>query len=505
MSARRVDLAIAGSGFGGSLLARIAARLGLRVALLERGRHPRFALGESTTPLSNLVLAQLAGRYQLPDLLARASYGAWKRATPELPVGKKRGFTFLGHAEGRPVADAPDGVLMVAASDRDEVADTQWLRADLDAWLAGVAAREVATAGGLAAEGCELALESAGGPVRLRVTTGDEAFAVEADLLVDATGDGGFLSRELGLAEEDTPPRLSTWSVYGHLDGVERLTPLLADLGHRVGLHPYESDDAAVHHVFDGGWCWHLRFDGGRVSVGFVLDHASFPLEEGADPEALFRSLAARYPLLDALYRDARPVFPFRLAPRLHRRLAAAYGPAWALLPHAAGFVDPLLSGGLPHTLLAVERLTALLSRGTRRSGLADDLARYGEEVLEETKGLTLLVAGCRRAFGRFDLFAAFVMHYFVAAASLETARRRGEALDPDPGFLRMREPAFRAALDLGLADLDAALAAPSAAGGDLLARMSERLAPWDAEGFCDPASGGLHASGARPPFSASR
>ena len=44
------DLAIIGSGFGGSLLAMIAARLGYRVVLLERGRHPRFAIGESASP-----------------------------------------------------------------------------------------------------------------------------------------------------------------------------------------------------------------------------------------------------------------------------------------------------------------------------------------------------------------------------------------------------------------------------------------------------------------------
>ena len=46
MSALRdTDLAIVGSGFGGSILAMVARRLGYRVMLLERGRHPRFAIG----------------------------------------------------------------------------------------------------------------------------------------------------------------------------------------------------------------------------------------------------------------------------------------------------------------------------------------------------------------------------------------------------------------------------------------------------------------------------
>ena len=51
------DIAIVGSGFGGTLLAIIAQRLGRSAALLERGAHPRFAIGESSTPLADFKLA----------------------------------------------------------------------------------------------------------------------------------------------------------------------------------------------------------------------------------------------------------------------------------------------------------------------------------------------------------------------------------------------------------------------------------------------------------------
>jgi FADH2 O2-dependent halogenase len=68
-----VDLAVVGSGFGGALTALVARRLGLSVALLERGTHPRFAIGESTSPLANLLLEEIARRYDLPKLLPRSS------------------------------------------------------------------------------------------------------------------------------------------------------------------------------------------------------------------------------------------------------------------------------------------------------------------------------------------------------------------------------------------------------------------------------------------------
>jgi tetracycline 7-halogenase / FADH2 O2-dependent halogenase len=62
------DVALIGSGFAGSLMALALRRQGRSVVLLERGRHPRFAIGESSTPLANLLIEELADRYSLPRL-----------------------------------------------------------------------------------------------------------------------------------------------------------------------------------------------------------------------------------------------------------------------------------------------------------------------------------------------------------------------------------------------------------------------------------------------------
>src|SRR3954468_9938102 len=101
-STRDFDLAIAGSGFGGSLLAMLARRRGLSVLLLERGSHPRFAIGESTSPLTNLLLEEISREYDLPELLPLTAYAPWKRAYPRIGVGLKRGFSFYAHPPGEP-------------------------------------------------------------------------------------------------------------------------------------------------------------------------------------------------------------------------------------------------------------------------------------------------------------------------------------------------------------------------------------------------------------------
>src|SRR6185503_11065153 len=87
------DLAVVGSGCAGSVLARAVRNAGRRVLLVERGVHPRFALGESSTPLAALALERLAARWRMPDLRDLAAYGRWLARRPHLRRGLKRGFT----------------------------------------------------------------------------------------------------------------------------------------------------------------------------------------------------------------------------------------------------------------------------------------------------------------------------------------------------------------------------------------------------------------------------
>src|SRR5262245_14750794 len=137
MSYMSYDIAIIGSGFAGSLLAMIARRLGRSVILLERFRHPRFAIGESSTPLANLILEELAIRYDLPEILPLTAWGSWQESYPEIACGLKRGFTFYHHTMGRRFSADPNRYdqLLVAASPDNSVSDTHWYRPDFDHFL----------------------------------------------------------------------------------------------------------------------------------------------------------------------------------------------------------------------------------------------------------------------------------------------------------------------------------------------------------------------------------
>src|SRR6266487_5382520 len=137
MSQRHFQIVVVGSGFAGSLMAMIAQRLGFSTALIERGRHPRFVIGESSTPLANLLLEELADDYAFPFVRPLCKWGPWQEKLPHIGCGLKRGFTFYHHELGR--AFQPDPYLhrqlMVGASANEAMADTHWYRPDFDQYL----------------------------------------------------------------------------------------------------------------------------------------------------------------------------------------------------------------------------------------------------------------------------------------------------------------------------------------------------------------------------------
>jgi tetracycline 7-halogenase / FADH2 O2-dependent halogenase len=399
------DLAIVGSGFGGSLLAMIARRLGRSVVLLDRDRHPRFAIGESSTPLANLLLEELATHYDLPRLLPLTKWGTWQSSYPEIPCGLKRGFSFYHHTFDRPFAARP---LLVAASPHDAIADTHWYRADFDHFLVEEAQR----LGAVFYD--QVTLDRITTAWDLEGTRGGRRLAIRARFVVDATGPCGFLHRALRLPEAPFPNLPATEGLYAHFQGVRRLDNILPT----DEPPPYPVDDAALHHVFDGGWIWVLRFNNGITSAGAAVTAAlarELNLAEGAPA---WQRLLARLPTVAEQFAEAEPVTPFVHRRPLAFRSARFTGERWAMLPSAAGFIDPLLSTGFPLTLLGVARLAEALERG--------DFEEYESETGEALQTAERLIAALYASFADFPLFTALSLLYFAAASFTETARRLG-------------------------------------------------------------------------------
>jgi FADH2 O2-dependent halogenase len=117
-------------------------------------------------------------------------------------------------------------------------------------------------------------------------------------------------------------------------------------------------------------------------------------------------------------------------------------GERWALLPSAAGFVDPLLSTGFPLTLLGVERLAALLDEDWQSPRLTERLKAYERQALAELDTTGALIGALYANMDQFDAFAALSKLYFAAAMFAETMRRLGQP-ERSSSFLLANDSVF--------------------------------------------------------------
>jgi FADH2 O2-dependent halogenase len=487
------DIAVVGSAFGGSLMAMIARRLGRSVLLLERGRHPRFAIGESSTPLSNLLLESLSRRFDLPAIAPLAKWGTWQRHHPGVAGGLKRGFTFLHHrfSESFPADAAGERELLVAASPTDAIADTHWYRPDVDHLF-----QREAVALGVAYED-EVQLnawdENAGGVV-LHGTRHGLARSYRARFLIDASGPRGFLHTVGRSNELEIPGVTPNEALYSHFTGVARWE----------GLHPSEAgapfpaDDAALHHVFPGGWMWVLRFNQGITSAGISVRPelaAELNLAEG---EPAWNRLLERLPSVHAQFRGASTTMPFRHLRRMAFRSPPLRATRCARLPSAVGFVDPLLSTGFALNLLGVDRLATLLQAGD----LASPAALWEHELATEADLLAAgrMTGGLQAHFDRPAVFSTLLMLYFAAASYSETARRLHRP-HLAPGFLLHGHPTFGPE---STALLREAVQRPlQASSPDFRERIRRAVAPVDVGGWFDPGRTRWHPVETAPLFRA--
>ena len=477
----------------------IARRLGYRVMLLERGRHPRFAIGESASPLAGVLIEQLADRYDLPRLRPLSAFGTWQRTYPDIVCGLKRGFTYFKHETAHRYVMAPDrsNQLLVAASPNDDLSDTHWLRSDVDHFLV----REAVALGVDYLD--EVTLDAvewhADNSATLAGARRGATIRVRANFVVDASGPRGFLSRALGIDERGFDGYPQTQALYSHFvdvarcddmpdfepgagsrgsgsDGVPDPAPRIPDPASRL---PYPMDDAALHHVFDGGWMWVLRFGNGVTSAGIAVTESLANELRLADGAPAWDRFLARYPSIAAQFAAAQPIREFTWMPRVSYRAAQAAGDGWAMLPSAAAFIDPLFSTGIPLTLLGIERLAVRLQPDTTSTVRPEpDTTLDNETTLSEADHTARFIAGCYAAFPRFDAFTAYSMFYFAAASFSEMQRR----LSPErvtAGFLRAADTGYASSVR----EFSPAVCSP---GVDYFDHIAQAVAPINVAGLCN-------------------
>ncbi|GAA0538212.1 tryptophan 7-halogenase [Paractinoplanes ferrugineus] len=422
---RPYDVFILGSGIAGSMLAAILARNGARTLMIDIGSHPRFAVGESPTPLFLVNLHVLAERYGVPELRTLTDVRLCNKRIGNT-FGIKKHFGFLRHEEG---AEPDPAETNLIATPRAMSRAPHLFRQDSDAYMFRAAAEY----------GCDIRqgwqvvdidFDDEGVTV---VGANDELY--RARYFVDATGARSALADRLNLRERPTRLKHHSRSLFTHMIGV---APLDDVLRHPVAERPPLPWHAGTqHHFFDGGWFWVIPFgnhpDSGNplCSVGLTLDSRRFPRDETVAPDEEFWSYVRRFPAIARQFQDARPVREWIATDRLQYSATASIGDRWCLLSHAAGFVDPLFSVGLSSTAEVINALAWRLLAAVRDDDFSAERFRFVEQLEQATLDYSDALVGCA--------FTAFSHHRLFDAVL------RVWAIGSTPGTLRLFDGLVRA------------------------------------------------------------
>ncbi|MGQ0722516.1 MAG: NAD(P)/FAD-dependent oxidoreductase [Candidatus Eiseniibacteriota bacterium] len=444
-AAKTHDVVIIGTGWSGTLLAAILARQGVDVILLDKGTHPKFAVGESTIPHTSLLLSMLAARWDVPEIDHLAFPDRIQKHVCTT-CGIKRSFGFAWHREGE--EHDRRAALLFGTASKDE---NHLFRQDVDAYLFYTALRY----GAKVREEVEIAgVTIDAGGVRVALRSGEE---VRARYVADATGFRSVVADALDLREKPTSIRHQSRTLFTHMIDVKPFDE--TDTPFRQGWHT-----STLHHVFDRGWFWVIPFDNQKgstnpvVSVGLTVDPRSHP-KPASSGAAEFGEFVRRFPSVIPQFENAKAVRPWVSTGRVQYSSKRTTGYRFTLMSHASGFVDPLYSRGLINT---VEVITALVPR--LLAALADDdfdLERF--ESIETLHRRMIryndrLVNGSFASWRDFDLWNAWVRVW--AFGTIVTEFRVMRALSEytatgdvshlngnltDPAFSNLEDPDYHA------------------------------------------------------------
>lgn len=407
------DVLILGTGIGGGMLGSILSRHGLNVLMLDSEAHPRFAIGEATTPDTNFRLKLLSLKYEVPEI-ARLSAFHSTRDFVSPACGVKRAFSFLYQREGQDQNALETHQYPTLAPPMGP--DCHFFRQDTDAYMMAVALNY----------GANVRQQTKVADIDIQEDyvelTSDKGEKFRGKFLVDGTGMKSVLSHKFGLRDDPEKFRTNTRAIFTHMVGV-KLYDQVGKPRQNHGLK-YPLSQSTLHHVFEGGWFWIIPFNNHQdstnplCSVGLVLNRRVHP-ETGMDAETEFWSYVNKFPDMVRQFEGAQAVRNWVSTGRLQYGSTNITGHRYCLLSHAGFFIDPLYSTGLALTTAWVDLLGGQLLKTFETNDFAvENFEHLNQFFTNNIRYADQMVASSFVSFRDFDLwdswFRVWVVGLFI-------------------------------------------------------------------------------------------
>lgn len=403
------DAAIIGSGIGGSTLAAVLARQGLSVIVFEGNTHPRFTIGESMILETSEAMRALAQFYDVPELAYFSSENFYNDIGTS--HGVKRHFSFLHHTTGQPqnIRHSLQAVIPKLPYGHE----IHIHRQDSDYLLTALAISYGATVR-MGMQIQDITIESDG--VTILTTKGATH---RARYVVDAGGMKSLLANKFNWRHRDLLTHSRT--IYTHMIDApcfNQVGPTQADYG-----FPYPLSQGTLHHLFKGGWLWVIPFNNHPAatnplcSVGLQLDPRIYPQRNDLTPEEEFYTFVQQFPDIYAQLKGAHPVRDWQRVDRLQYSAHHIVGDRFALLAHAAGFIDPLYSKGLYVTHMSIFWVADLLLKAKQTGDYSAAAFAPLEQMTLDYIGMhDRLVASSYKSWSHYKLWQVYSVLWLLGA-----------------------------------------------------------------------------------------
>jgi tetracycline 7-halogenase / FADH2 O2-dependent halogenase len=415
------DVIVVGAGLTGSIISLILAKLGYKTTIIDKGSHPRFSLGESSTYITAELFRYLGLKYNLPQLINIAYYEDISQHYRSITVGSKKYFQYMWH-------DIDANQLVKDATFTEVISEIpkpvcQYLRKDLDHYLY----TQAIEAGAEGIENADIVNITIDDQICVDYLSNTNQAQLRGKFIIDATGWNSVLDRFIGFNRQLSPTDipLKSRSIFCHFSGVERLEQVMSENCHFDKYWCVDRQLATQHHCFDGGWFWFIPFDNGITSVGLTLDLDLYP-ENELDAEQEFWQMVNKLPVVKKLLEPSKAERVYVKTRRLQFTSENFVGDRWAALSSAAFGLDAWQSSGLSTSLMSVDRLVDVLHSQILPHDHFDAslLQQYQAVLKAEYAAIAKLVHGVYKSLKHPELFSLYCLIPFIGSLSFMKDRK---------------------------------------------------------------------------------
>lgn len=317
MTKHETDVLVIGGGPAGTTFATLLQKQGRHVTLLEKGRHPRFHIGESLLPMNLPILDRLGvlddvRKIGVPKLGADFTIGH---------SGESERVFYFRDALG----ESPAHAFEVRRSEFDQLLFENSRRAGVQIHEDTRVTKVTPNADGTH----DVEATDDQGRTHHWVTK----------FLVDASGRDTFLSRANGWKLPN--PRHASGAVFGHFRGVQR----------RSG-----NDEGNISiYWFKQGWIWMIPLRGEIMSIGAVCSPEFLRTRKESLDEFLLKVIES-VPEAAARMRSASAEMPAQATGNYSYLSDRMIGPGYIMVGDAFAFIDPVFSSGVYLAMSSAER-----------------------------------------------------------------------------------------------------------------------------------------------------